>query len=88
MRVQWFGQSSFRLEGGGRSVSIDPFGDTASRLAARGLRFDDRTERVNFLEPIDGLLERMPHAHRVDSSAFELGELPDVRLLVVVPAAP
>jgi hypothetical protein len=43
---------------------------------------------VNFLEPIDGLLERMPHAHRVDSSAFELGELPDERLLVVVPAAP
>jgi len=38
VRVRWFGQSAFLLEGE-RSVFIDPFGDM-SRLAARGLTFD------------------------------------------------
>src|SRR3954453_8644196 len=39
MRVEWFGQSAFRLTGGGAAVVIDPFGD-ASQLASRGLQFD------------------------------------------------
>ena len=39
MRVDWHGQSAFRLSGGGATVFIDPFGDV-SGLAARGIRFE------------------------------------------------
>jgi L-ascorbate metabolism protein UlaG (beta-lactamase superfamily) len=39
MRVEWFGQSTFRLTAGDVTVVIDPFGDVSS-LAARGMRFD------------------------------------------------
>jgi L-ascorbate metabolism protein UlaG (beta-lactamase superfamily) len=39
MRVEWFGQSTFRLTGDSVVVVIDPFGDV-SQLASRGLQFD------------------------------------------------
>jgi L-ascorbate metabolism protein UlaG (beta-lactamase superfamily) len=39
MRVEWYGQSAFRLAGDGGTVFIDPFGDV-SALAARSLQFD------------------------------------------------
>jgi L-ascorbate metabolism protein UlaG (beta-lactamase superfamily) len=39
MRVEWYGQSAFRLTGADSTVFIDPFGDV-SGLAARGLQFD------------------------------------------------
>lgn len=39
MRLRWYGQSAFRLEGREQSVVIDPFGDAGEQLAARGLRF-------------------------------------------------
>jgi L-ascorbate metabolism protein UlaG (beta-lactamase superfamily) len=39
MHVEWYGQSSFRLEAGGVTVAIDPFADM-SAAAAGGIRFD------------------------------------------------
>jgi L-ascorbate metabolism protein UlaG (beta-lactamase superfamily) len=39
MRVEWYGQSAFRLAGEGAAVFIDPFGDM-STLAGRGIEFD------------------------------------------------
>lgn len=39
MRVEWFGQAAFVLEGAGGKVFIDPFGDV-SGLADRGIRFE------------------------------------------------
>ncbi len=39
MRVEWYGQSAFRLAAGGTTVFVDPFGDV-SGLAARGVHFD------------------------------------------------
>jgi L-ascorbate metabolism protein UlaG (beta-lactamase superfamily) len=39
MRVEWYGQSAFRLEGEQATVFIDPFGDT-SALSARGIQFE------------------------------------------------
>jgi L-ascorbate metabolism protein UlaG (beta-lactamase superfamily) len=39
MRVEWFGQSTFRLAGAQATVVIDPFGDM-SGAAARGIQFD------------------------------------------------
>ncbi len=39
MRVDWYGQSAFRLSTGDQTIFIDPFGDM-SPVAARGLQFD------------------------------------------------
>lgn len=39
MRVEWHGQSAFRLSAGGTTVFVDPFGDV-SGLAARGIQFE------------------------------------------------
>ena len=39
MRVDWYGQSAFRLSGAGGTVFIDPIGDV-SRLASQGLQFE------------------------------------------------
>jgi L-ascorbate metabolism protein UlaG (beta-lactamase superfamily) len=39
MHVEWYGQSTFRLQAGGVTVVIDPFGDM-SAAASRGLQFD------------------------------------------------
>jgi L-ascorbate metabolism protein UlaG (beta-lactamase superfamily) len=48
-----------------------------------------RTHRVNFLDPVDAFLERMPHVHRLEAPSFETSELPSVDgPLVVVPSVP
>jgi L-ascorbate metabolism protein UlaG (beta-lactamase superfamily) len=39
MQIQWYGQSSFRLTSGGKTVAIDPFGDM-SAAASRGIEFN------------------------------------------------
>jgi L-ascorbate metabolism protein UlaG (beta-lactamase superfamily) len=39
MRIEWYGQSAFRLSGAEGSVVIDPFGDVVSASGGR-LRFD------------------------------------------------
>jgi hypothetical protein len=48
-----------------------------------------RTHRVNFLEPADAFLERMPRVHRLDAPRFDTAEIPtgDDRV-AVVPAVP
>ena len=75
--------------GGGPTIGAEQGAAIAQRLGARWIvPMHYRTERVNFLEPVDGFTERMAHVHSVDSPAFDLGELPDERPLVIVPAAP
>ena len=49
MRIEWYGQSSFRLAAGGLTVAIDPFGDM-SAAAARGIEFTPERGRVPFAE--------------------------------------
>ncbi|MBV9415298.1 MAG: hypothetical protein JO363_10005, partial [Solirubrobacterales bacterium] len=39
MRIDWYGQAAFHLNGREASVFIDPIGDT-SGLAGRGVHFD------------------------------------------------
>jgi L-ascorbate metabolism protein UlaG (beta-lactamase superfamily) len=39
MRIQWYGQAAFRLEGSEATVFIDPFGDM-SPMASRGMQWD------------------------------------------------
>jgi L-ascorbate metabolism protein UlaG (beta-lactamase superfamily) len=40
MRVEWFGQSAFRLDGDGKTVAIDPFGDMSALSSGRGIQWD------------------------------------------------
>jgi L-ascorbate metabolism protein UlaG (beta-lactamase superfamily) len=40
MRIEWYGQSAFRLSGGETTVAIDPFADMSALTASRGLQFD------------------------------------------------
>jgi L-ascorbate metabolism protein UlaG (beta-lactamase superfamily) len=40
MRVEWFGQSAFRLDAEGKTIAIDPFGDMSAMAASRGMQFD------------------------------------------------
>jgi L-ascorbate metabolism protein UlaG (beta-lactamase superfamily) len=64
MRIQWYGQSAFLIDGGYHSVFIDPFGDVL-RLTAQGLQFD--------YPPIDGVeadLLLVTHEHG-DHNAVE-----------------
>ena len=65
MRVEWFGQSTYRLTGGAVTVVIDPFGDM-SAAASRGLQFD--------YPPLDGVtadLLLVTHEH-LDHNAVEV----------------
>ena len=48
-----------------------------------------RTERIDFLEPVDPFVELAPRVERVPGSSFEIDALPDGDgALAVVPAAP
>jgi L-ascorbate metabolism protein UlaG (beta-lactamase superfamily) len=40
MRVEWFGQSAFRLDADGKTVVIDPFGDMSALSRDRGIQWD------------------------------------------------
>jgi L-ascorbate metabolism protein UlaG (beta-lactamase superfamily) len=40
MRVEWFGQSAFRLDGDSKSVFVDPFGEMWSFSREHGIRWD------------------------------------------------
>jgi L-ascorbate metabolism protein UlaG (beta-lactamase superfamily) len=65
MHVEWYGQSSFRLQDGDTTVFIDPFGDM-SGLASRGIEFN--------YPPIEGVeadLLLVTHEHG-DHNAVEV----------------
>jgi L-ascorbate metabolism protein UlaG (beta-lactamase superfamily) len=100
-----FGQSSLREEqasaigpvdlllvpvGGGPTIGADQAAAVVDRLSPRWVvPMHYRTSRVNFLEPADAFLERMPAVHRADGPAFDTSEVPGGDgPLAVVPAAP
>lgn len=65
MRVEWYGQAAFGLEGPEATVFIDPFGDM-SPMASRGIEWN--------YPPIDGVradLLLVTHEHR-DHNAVEV----------------
>ena len=83
MRIRWYGQSAFSIDGE-QSVFIDPFGLGVAGLAARGLRFD--------YPPIEGVradLVLVTHEHAdhngVDAIA---GEPPILRSTAGTLASP
>ena len=101
-----FGQSSLRPEqaeaigsvellfipvGGGPTIGAQQAAEIAERLGARVVvPMHYRTERINFLEPVDEFVGLMPATHTVEAPRFETVELPDASdgPLVVVTAAP
>jgi L-ascorbate metabolism protein UlaG (beta-lactamase superfamily) len=99
-----FGQTSLRDEqaaaigqvdllfvpiGDGLTIGAQQAAEIAERLGAKWIvPMHYRTERVNFLEPADAFLERMPHVEHVDGPRFDTNDLPEDKPLAVVPAAP
>jgi L-ascorbate metabolism protein UlaG (beta-lactamase superfamily) len=76
--------------GGGPTIGADQAAEIAARLRARiVVPMHYRTERIDFLEPVDAFLARAERVARLDAPAFEL-EAPAAAdgPLVVVPTAP
>jgi L-ascorbate metabolism protein UlaG (beta-lactamase superfamily) len=75
--------------GGGLTIGAELAAAISRRLEA-GLivPMHYRTQRVNFLEPVEPFLDRIAHALRLDSPRFDTEQLPEERPLAVVPAAP
>jgi L-ascorbate metabolism protein UlaG (beta-lactamase superfamily) len=76
--------------GGGPTIGAEQAVAIAARLSARVVvPMHYRTERIDFLEPVDGFAALAQRVERLESSAFDLEALPGGDSpLVVVPAAP
>lgn len=76
--------------GGGPTIGAEQAALAVETLAPRWVvPMHYRTGRVNFLEPVDGFLERFGSVLRLDGPRFDTSELPaGDGPLVVVPAAP
>ena len=76
--------------GGSATIGADQAADVAARLGAPiVVPMHYRTERIDFLEPVDDFAQRAARVERLRASAFELDDLPHGDgPLVVVPAAP
>ncbi len=76
--------------GGGPTIGAEQAATIAERLNPRWVvPMHYRTHRINFLEPADAFLERMPHVERVPETGFDTESIPGTgRPQVVVPAAP
>jgi L-ascorbate metabolism protein UlaG (beta-lactamase superfamily) len=73
MRIEWYGQSAFRLEGGDATVFVDPFGVPGEAVAKRGLSFD--------YPPIEGVtadLVLVTHEHFDHNAADRIDGSPAV----------
>jgi L-ascorbate metabolism protein UlaG (beta-lactamase superfamily) len=65
MRVEWFGQSAFRLSTSDTTVAIDPFADMSSMAASRGMQFD-----YPLIEGVEADLLLVTHEH-IDHNGVE-----------------
>jgi L-ascorbate metabolism protein UlaG (beta-lactamase superfamily) len=76
--------------GGGPTIGADQAAEIAARLKAGVVvPMHYRTERIDFLEPVDEFARRARRVERLGASAFELDDLPSGDdPLVVVPAVP
>jgi L-ascorbate metabolism protein UlaG (beta-lactamase superfamily) len=72
MRVDWYGQSAFRLSGAGGTVFIDPIGDV-SRLASQGLQFE-----YPAIEGVEADLLLVTHEHGDHNGVDAIGGHPTV----------
>jgi L-ascorbate metabolism protein UlaG (beta-lactamase superfamily) len=76
--------------GDGPTIGAEQAAAIAARLSARVVvPMHYRTERIDFLEPVDAFAALAQRVERLESSAFDLDALPGGETpLVVVPAAP
>ena len=76
--------------GGGPTIGAEQAAAIAARLSARVVvPMHYRTERIDFLEPVDAFAALAQRVERLESSAFDLDALPAGDTpLVVVPSAP
>jgi L-ascorbate metabolism protein UlaG (beta-lactamase superfamily) len=76
--------------GAGPTIGAEQATEIAAVAGARWIvPMHYRTERIDFLEPVDGFAERAARTERLSSPAFDLEALPDGDTpLVIVPAAP
>lgn len=72
LRVEWYGQSAFRLDDGERTVVIDPFADM-SALAARGRRWE-----YPAIDEVAADLVLVTHEHRDHNGVGAIGGDPMV----------
>jgi L-ascorbate metabolism protein UlaG (beta-lactamase superfamily) len=73
MRVEWFGQSAFRLDADGKTIAIDPFGDMSALSSARGIQWD-----YPAITGVDADLLLVTHEH-IDHNAVEaIGGDPEI----------
>ncbi|HEX6744807.1 MAG TPA: MBL fold metallo-hydrolase [Solirubrobacteraceae bacterium] len=76
--------------GGGPTIGAEQAAAIAARLSARVIvPMHYRTERIDFLEPVDAFADRAQRVERLQSTAFDFEAVPGGDSpLVVVPAAP
>ncbi len=76
--------------GGGPTIDAAQAWEIAEQLGARiVVPMHYRTERIDFLEPVDAFVELAPRVERVAEPSFDVSALPDGDgALAVVPAAP
>jgi L-ascorbate metabolism protein UlaG (beta-lactamase superfamily) len=65
MRVEWFGQSAFRLDVAGKTIAIDPFAGMAEMASSRGMQFD-----YPAIEGVEADLLLVTHEH-IDHNGVE-----------------
>ena len=73
MRVEWYGQSAFRLQGGEDTIFIDPFGDMSAAMREHGMKFD-----YPLIEGVSAGLLLITHEHRDHNAAEVIGGEPVV----------
>jgi L-ascorbate metabolism protein UlaG (beta-lactamase superfamily) len=72
MRVEWYGQSAFHLQGEDTSVAIDPFGDL-SAMTGRGIQFD-----YPAIDGVDANLLLVTHEHADHNGVEAIGGEPAI----------
>jgi L-ascorbate metabolism protein UlaG (beta-lactamase superfamily) len=80
---------AFLPVGGGPTIDAEQAAAIAERIGAKWIvPMHFRTDKVNFLEPVDAFVERMTNVEHVPSPRFDTEDLPDDTPLAVVPATP
>jgi L-ascorbate metabolism protein UlaG (beta-lactamase superfamily) len=76
--------------GGGPTIGAEQADEIAAELGARiVVPMNFRTERIDFLEPVDPFVERATRVERLSSPVFMVEALPDGEgAIVVVPGVP
>jgi L-ascorbate metabolism protein UlaG (beta-lactamase superfamily) len=73
MRVEWFGQSAFRLDAEGKTIAIDPFAGMAEMASSRGMQFD-----YPQIEGVEADLLLVTHEHGDHNGVEAIGGEPAI----------